>query len=171
MNLSISAIFTLVITVLVAAGLYTSRDWSLQARLFPWTIGIPALGLCFIQLFMDLRKAVRPASQALDDDDQGIMDLKVDKDVAPALVVRRAANIFAWITGLFAAIWLVGFLVSIPLFILFYMRFQSRETWLSSLAWTAVTVGFIIGLFHYILRVPWSYPVIARVQEILLEWI
>jgi hypothetical protein len=170
MNLAISAIFTLVITVLVAAGLYTSRDWSLQARLFPWTIGIPALGLCLIQLFMDLWKAVRPGSEAVDDD-QGIMDLKVDKDIAPALVVRRAANIFAWIAGLFAAIWLVGFLVSIPLFILFYMRFQSRETWSSSLAWTAVTVGFIIGLFHYILRVPWSYPVIAWLQEILLEWI
>jgi hypothetical protein len=170
MNLAISAIFTLVITVLVAAGLYTSREWSLQARLFPWTIGIPALGLCLIQLFMDLWKAVKPGSEAVDDD-QGIMDLKVDKDVAPALVVRRAANIFAWITGLFAAIWLVGFLVSIPLFILFYMRFQSRETWLSSLAWTAVTAGFIIGLFHYILRVPWSYPVISWLQEILLEWI
>jgi hypothetical protein len=170
MNLAVSAIFTLVITVLVAAGLYTSRDWSLQARLFPWTIGIPALGLCLIQLFMDLRKAVRPASQAVDDD-QGIMDLKVDKDVAPELVVRRAANIFAWISGLFASIWLVGFLVSIPLFILFYMRFQSRESLLSSLAWTAVTVGFIIGLFHYILRVPWSYPVIGWFQEILLEWI
>ena len=170
MNLAISAIFTLVITVLVAAGLYTSRDWSLQARLFPWTIGIPALGLCLIQLFMDLWKAVRPGSEAVDDD-QGIMDLKVDKDVAPALVMRRAANIFAWISGLFASIWLVGFLVSIPLFILFYMRFQSRETLLSSLAWTAVTVGFIIGLFHYILRVPWSYPVIAWLQEILLEWI
>jgi hypothetical protein len=171
MNLAVSAIFTLVITVLVAAGLYTSRDWSLQARLFPWTIGIPALGLCLIQLFMDLRKAVRPASQAVDDDDQGIMDLKVDKDVAPELVVRRAANVFAWISGLFASIWLVGFLVSIPLFIFFYMRFQSRETWSSSLAWTAVTVGFIIGLFHYILRVPWSYPVIGWFQEILLEWI
>jgi hypothetical protein len=170
MNLAISAIFTLVITVLVVAGLYTSREWSLQARLFPWTIGIPALGLCLIQLFMDLWKAVRPGSEAVDDD-QGIMDLKVDKDVAPALVVRRAANIFAWISGLFASIWLVGFLVSIPLFILFYMRFQSRETLLSSLAWTAVTVGFIIGLFHYTLRVPWSYPVIAWLQEILLEWI
>jgi hypothetical protein len=168
MNLAVSAIFTLVITVLVAAGLYTSRDWSLQARLFPWTIGIPALGLCLIQLFMDLRKLARPGSQAVDDD-QGIMDLKVDKEVAPAL--RRAANIFAWISGLFAGIWLVGFLVSIPLFILFYIRFQSRETWSSSLAWTAVTVGFIIGLFHYILRVPWSYPVIGWFQEILLEWI
>ena len=170
MNLAISAIFTLVITVLVVAGLYTSREWSLQARLFPWTIGIPALGLCLIQLFMDLWKAVRPGSEAVDDD-QGIMDLKVDKDVAPALVVRRAANIFAWISGLFASIWLVGFLVSIPLFILFYMRFQSRETLLSSLAWTAGTVGFIIGLFHYILRVPWSHPVIGGLQEILLEWI
>jgi hypothetical protein len=170
MNRVISAIFTLVITVLVAAGLYTSRDWSLQARLFPWTIGIPALGLCLIQLFMDLWKAVRPGSEPVDDD-QGIMDLKVDKDVAPALVVRRAVNIFAWVFGLFASIWLVGFLVSIPLFILSYMRFQARETWSITLVWTAVTVVFIIGLFHYILRVPWSYPVIGWFQEILLEWI
>jgi hypothetical protein len=170
MNLAISAIFTLIITVLVAAGLYTSWEWSLQARLFPWTIGIPALALCLIQLFMDLRKLAKPGLQAIDDD-QGIMDLRVDKDVAPALVVRRATNIFAWISGLFASIWLVGFLVSIPLFILFYMRFQSRESLLSSLAWTAVTVGFIIGLFHYILRVPWSYPVIGWLQENLLEWL
>lgn len=39
MNFAISAIFTLIITVLVAAGLYTSQDWSIKARLFPWTIG------------------------------------------------------------------------------------------------------------------------------------
>jgi hypothetical protein len=162
--------FTLVITVLVAAGLYTSFEWSLQARLFPWTIGIPALALCLIQLFMDLWKAVRPGAAPVDDD-QGIMDLKVDKDVAPALMVRRAANIFGWIASLFASIWLVGFLISVPLFILFYMRFQSRETWLSSLAWTAVTVVFIIGLFHYILRVPWFYPVFGWLQEILLDWL
>lgn len=100
MNLVISAIFTLIITILFLAGLYTSRDWSIQARLFPWTIGLPTLCLCLLQLFMALWKAVRREPE--EEDDRGIMDLKVDKDVAPALVVRRAANIFAWISGLFA---------------------------------------------------------------------
>jgi hypothetical protein len=166
----INLIFTLVITVLFLAGLYTSREWSIQARLFPWTIGLPALGLCLTQLLMDLWKA-RKGQPEPTADDQRIMDLAVDRDVPNQIVVRRATTLFAWILGLFTSIWLVGFLISLPLFVLSYLRLQSRETWRMSLAWTCCTVAFTIGLFHYILRAPWPYPVIGWPQELLLQWL
>ena len=162
----INATFTFLILVLLVLALYTTREWSFQARLFPWTIGIPAIALCLLQLVLDLFKKKTDA-----DEDQGIMDLQVDRSVPPEQVVRRAANIFGWIFGLFIVIWLFGFIISLPLFVWSYLTFQSRESWLSSLAWTGFTLVFMIGLFHYILRAPWSEAVIAWPQEAILSWL
>ena len=47
----------------------------------------------------------------------GAMDLPVDRSVPVSVVAKRAANTFLWILGLFAAVWLVGFVLSVPLFV------------------------------------------------------
>jgi hypothetical protein len=167
LSVSVSAIFTFAITLLVVGALVTSRDWSFQARLFPLTVGIPALALCLTQLFLDLFKAKSGAEE----DNHGVMDLKVDRDVPTALVVRRAANIFGWIVGLFVAVWLFGLIISLPLFVWLYLTFQSREEWWSSLMWTGFTLLFMLGLFHYLLRVPWPEALLGWPQETLLQWI
>jgi hypothetical protein len=143
------------------------REWSFQARLFPLTIGIPALALCIVQLFMDLFQR----SGAGADEDMGIMDLRVDRDMAPAVVARRAAVLLAWILGLLGAIWFLGFVISLPVFVGAYLIFQARESWRSSLFWTGMTFVFIIGVFHYVLRVPWPPGFVSAPQELLLGWI
>lgn len=161
---TINATFTFLIFILLIIALYTTREWSFQARLFPWTIGIPAIALALLQLLLDVFK-----KKTDEDQDQGIMDLQVDRSIPPEQVVRRAANVFGWIFGLFITIWLLGFIISLPLFVLTYMSFQSRESWLSSLSWTVFTLIFMIGLFHYILRAAWSEPSIPWPQEMILQ--
>ncbi|HSK29174.1 MAG TPA: tripartite tricarboxylate transporter TctB family protein [Candidatus Limnocylindria bacterium] len=168
LQIGIGTIVTLFITAVVAAGLYTSREWSFQARLFPLTIGIPALALCIIQLCMDMFKTAKSGAE---NDDRGVMDLRVDRDVPQTVVARRASIMLAWIVGLFGMIWLLGFIISVPAFVWLYLTFQARETWLSSLFWTSSTLAFIIGVFHYILRVPWLDGFISTPQELLLGWI
>lgn len=168
-DISGSLVFALFVSLIVVMSLVTSREWSFATRLFPWAMGIPALILCAIQLYLEVRRSSRGAAAA--DDNSGVMDLTVDREVPLALVVRRGGNMFAWIFGLFASILLIGFVITAPLFIWLYLTFQAREKWWVSVLWTVIIVVFLLGLFHFILRVPWPHGIIELPQEKLLEWI
>ncbi len=162
------SLFTLPILLLFLGGVVTARQWEFQARLFPWVIGIPALALCVSQLAMDLFWAQRSDDP---DDVRGLMDLPVDRSVPVSVVVLRAINTFGWIVGFFVVIWLIGFIISVPLFVLLYLTIQAREKLWISLVYTGVILIFLIGLFHQILHVPWPPGVIPGPEEVILGWI
>jgi hypothetical protein len=163
-----AAVFTFMVLLVLVGALITSREWSFATRLFPWVIAIPALCLCAIQLMIELYRAKKPVTE---EDVTGIMDLPVDKGVPLRLVVIRALNIFGWVFGLFVAIMLVGLVLSAPLFVWLYLTVQAREKWWISLIWTGFTLLFLLGLFHYVLHVPWPQGAIPGPQERFLEWI
>ncbi len=159
------AFLTFVILAVFFAAVYTAGQWQYQARLFPWSIGIPAVLLCVVQLGLDL---FRIGDSADGDDLASIMDLPVDRGVPVSVVVRRAANTFGWIGGFFFVIWLVGFIITVPLFVFFNLRFQAHETLSVSLIYTGGMLIFLLGLFHYILHIPWPAGVIVGPQEFIL---
>lgn len=159
------AFLTFVILAVFFAAVYTAGQWQYQARLFPWSIGIPAVLLCVVQLGLDL---FRIGDSEDGDDLASIMDLPVDRGVPVSVVVRRAANTFGWIGGFFFVIWLVGFIITVPLFVFFNLRFQAHETLSVSLIYTGGMLIFLLGLFHFILHIPWPAGVIAGPQEFIL---
>jgi len=159
------AILTLLILAVFFSAVYTAGQWQYQARLFPWSIGIPALLLCVVQLGLDL---FRIGDSADGDDLRGLMDLPVDRGVPVSVVVRRAANTFGWIGGFFFVIWIVGFIITVPLFVFFYLTIQAREKLSVSLIYTGAILIFLLGLFHYILHIPWPAGLIAGPQEFIL---
>lgn len=162
------ALFTLVILLIFFGGVFTAREWQFQARLFPWVIGIPALIICVAQLAADLFRAKGSDNP---DDLRGLMDLPVERGVPVSVVVRRAANIFSWIIGFFFLIWLIGFVITVPLFTLLYMTVQAREKWWVSLIYTGAVLAFLLGVFHYVLHIPWPAGVISGPEEVVLRWI
>lgn len=162
------ALLTLLILLLFFGGVFTGREWELRARLFPWVIGIPALFLCVAQLAMDLFQAKRSDNP---DIAAGFMDLPVDRGVPVSVVIRRAVNIFGWIIGFYATIWLVGFIPSVPLFVLLYLLIQAREKFWVSLLYTGAVLVFLIGVFHLVLHIPWPPGVIPAPQELILGWV
>ena len=145
-----------------------ATDWPFTARLFPWVIGIPSIILCLIQLIADLTRATRAESS---EELSGVLDLPVETGVPRVVVLRRAATAFGWVFGFFAGIWLVGFLVSVPVFVWLYLTLQSKEKWWVSLLTAAVVMFFLVGVFHHILHVHWLEGYIAWPQEILIEWL
>ncbi len=167
-KINAAAIFTFCVMLVLAGALITSREWSFATRLFPWVIAVPALCLCTIQFLIELYRAHRPVTE---EDISGVMDLPVDKSVPLRLVILRAINIFGWVFGVFVGIYLIGFVLTAPLFVWSYLTFQAREKWWISLLWTGCTMVFLLGLFHYTLRVPWPYGAIPWPQEVFLEWI
>jgi hypothetical protein len=159
------AILTLVIMAVFFTAVYTAGQWQYQARLFPWTIGIPAVLLCVVQLCLDLFRI----GDSVDGDDRaGMMDLPVDRGVPVSVVVRRAANTFGWIGGFFFVIWVVGFIITVPLFVFFYLTIQAREKLSVSLIYTGAMLIFLLGLFHYILHIPWPAGLIEGPQVFIL---
>lgn len=119
---------------------------------------------------MDLWKLARPASRVVDGD-QGVMDLKVDKDCgagaggAPGrkhicLDLRPFRGYLAdWFPGQHTVVYLVLHAFSVARNLVDFSGLDRCHG------------GFIIGLFHYVLRVPWSHPALGWLQESLLEWI
>src|SRR2546423_4955901 len=41
---------------------FDAQQWSIRARLFPWTIGIPAVGLALLQVVFATRNMLAPAA-------------------------------------------------------------------------------------------------------------
>ena len=84
-------------------------------------------------------------------------------EIPQKVVNRRTAGMFGWIGGYFVAIWLLGFNIAGPLCTFVQLKFGSRERWLITLLFSAISWLLIYGLFDRILHVP--FP-----TGKLLEW-
>ena len=135
------AAFSLAVVGVLGWAFWQSTGFAMRAGLFPWAVLVPTLGLAIAQLARDLAGS-RPAG---DPDDVG----------APqADGGRRTAEIAAWIVGMFAAIWLVGFPLATLLTTFLYLRLGAREPWILSLALSVGGFLFVDGLFARLLGVP-----------------
>lgn len=124
----------------------------MQARLYPWAIGIPMLILAAIQVILDF-KGVK-AKQSTDGAPPTPMDFQFTQEVEPAIAKKRAITMFGWLFGFFVAVLLVGFSIAIPLMMFTYMKFQGKESWVLSLVLTAIAFVFYYGLFVRVLNLP-----------------
>ena len=159
------ALFTTVILLLMLGLVISAKHWQYQARLFPWAIGIPTLLLCFLQLGLDLFKTQKETDTA------GMMDLPVDRSVPVRVVIIRAVNIFGWIFGFFFTIWLIGFIIAVPLFLVLYLSIQAREPWNVVVTYAVVMFLFLIGVFEMVLHIPWPPGVIDAPQAAILDFV
>jgi len=142
-------IFVLLLIAFFALFVYQAKDWRLQARLYPWAIGIPMLVLALVQLVLDLRGIAPKKSR-----DSTPVDFQFTQNIDPILARSRTINIFSWVCGFIIGIWLLGFSITVPLFVFLYLKVQSREGWPLSIALTAGVWLFFWGLFDRLLRLP-----------------
>ena len=136
-------IFTLVVVAFFAWTLWEAREWWFRARLFPWAIGFAGLALAILQLMSDgaaLVKSRRAGGEQ-----------KTDEKSAVAR--QRTLSMTAWILGFFAAIWLLGFPLAVPLTIFLYLK-NARERWPISIILAFFGWVSFYGLFDHVLHVP-----------------
>jgi len=75
------AVFSFCALVFFCVFVYLAQDWRMQARLYPWAIGIPMLILAIVQVILDL-KGVK-AKPSDDGAPSTPMDFQFTKDVDP----------------------------------------------------------------------------------------
>ena len=149
------AIFSFLFLVFFIVFAYVAKDWRLQARLYPWVIGIPMVILALVQVILDLKGVERKQQDAAPVDFQF-----AQATVEPAVARRRAINMFSWFFGFFFGIWLLGFSLTIPLMVFGYMYIQSKEKLLLTLTLTAIAWFFFWALFVKLLTLPFPDGVI-----------
>ena len=143
------AIFSFLFLIFFIVFAYQAKDWRLQARLYPFVIGIPMVILALIQVIFDLKGIERKQEDAAPVDFQF-----TQTTVEPAEARRRAINIFGWFFGFFGGIWLVGFSIAIALMVFGYLKIQSNEKWPISIILTVLAWVSFWGLFVKLLNLP-----------------
>lgn len=141
--------FSLLLLVFFVYFVWEARDWRLQARLYPWAIGIPMIILALIQVALDVKGGEEKKAS-----DGAPVDFQFGQTMDSTVARSRTVNIFAWILGFFVAIWFVGFSLAILLLLFLYLKVQSREPWGLSLILTAGGWLLFWGLFDRLLHLP-----------------
>jgi Tripartite tricarboxylate transporter TctB family len=140
-------LFFCVFLIAVASyAIFAATGWSFKTKLFPLAVSIPLLVLATVQfLLMILGKEETGEGAA--------MDVDFSTDIAPEVVRHRVLSIFGWIIAFIALVYLIGFPLTVPLFIFLYLKFQSEVGWLGTVVITAATWGCFYLLFQSLVHI------------------
>jgi len=127
-------------------AIFSASRWSFKTGFFPLAVAIPLLLLVLIHLYLELFGVPEVSKgPAIDADFSG--------EVPDEVARRRVVTTFAWIAGFILAVYLIGFPLTVPLFMFFYLKFQSEASWFHSLALTAITWVLFYLLFQKLVHI------------------
>ncbi|MGE5061122.1 MAG: tripartite tricarboxylate transporter TctB family protein, partial [Betaproteobacteria bacterium] len=109
-------------------------------------VSIPLLTLLVVQLLLMIGGKEQKGESAA-------MDIDFSIEVPPEVARRRVFGIFGWIVGFIALVYLLGFPLTVPLFIFLYLKFQSNIGWLTTVVVTVVTWGCFYLLFQSLVHI------------------
>lgn len=142
-------LFSLFLVAIGAFAVASAWRWPFKAALFPLAVGIPLALVAGVQLALDLRSRDEPATGPP-------VDLQFGGDVPDDVARRRAATLFAWIVVFVALVWLIGFPITVPVFMASYLLLQSAADWRVAAVLTAAAWAFFYGVFQWALRLPFE---------------
>jgi hypothetical protein len=126
-----------------------------ETRLLPLVIGIPGMLLGLIQVGVEIRDARRKAGSV-----EGAVTAEKDgesEESAPsAVIVKREIVLLAYLAALAVSILLFGFWLTIPVFVIVFLRAHERESW-------RLTLGLSLGAWAVL------YLIFDRLLEIILH--
>mgnify|MGYP006308362233 CR=1 FL=1 len=131
-----SLIFLMVLMVVVCGVCFQMEG--IKLKLLPIIISIFVLLFSVIQFIREFRIEYGQKEQA--------------DESHPKIQGMNQFAIYLWIICFFAVIYLFGFLIAIPSFMIFYMKSQGTK-WILNLILTACVTGFVYFVFEALLRV------------------
>jgi putative tricarboxylic transport membrane protein len=161
----LGVIFTGFLVAIFAYGAYEAREFPLLARIFPYWIALVTGVLAVIQLGVEIRKYILQ----IDDAQTDFVDLAPDRSLPPRLVFQRALGYLLWFVGLYAAIWVFGFIIAMTVFLAAFLRYEAELGWvkilqlalaglisLVTLSWS-LSLHWPDGLITQWITLPWPF--------------
>ena len=169
---TIPAPMTLLMLVIFTVMVGVASTYPPGARFMPYTIGIPAIALCLLQLALDYYRSRHPAAEDTGDPLKQAEDqvariagrrvafempsenaMFTETSIDPRETVRREIIVWGYFLGLIACILLFGFHVAIPIFLIAFLRFQAEASWRSALIYGGAGAIAMFLLFEKVLKV------------------
>jgi hypothetical protein len=79
--------------------------------------------------------------------------VKAGTEVKNRIELRRFGLVFGWAAAFMLGIYLLGFLIAVPLFAFTYLKWRGRS-WLTAALFAVVMLAFIYGAFELGLKAP-----------------
>ena len=147
-----------IFTVMVAIG---SR-YPAGARFMIFVVGFPAIGLCLLQLFLDFRES-RSATRAPSADIPGVppevaaMQMNMTGagltvEAYTPEVVRKELIMWGYVLALIVGILLFGFYITVPVFLVVFLRTYAEAGWRWALGLPAIVSVFLYLMLGYVFR-------------------
>jgi hypothetical protein len=155
--LSFRVLFSGLVALGFGYGIYGAVSYAYLAMIFPLYLSIGMFVLACINFVMEIRISSESRQHA----GGGFTDLEAEWDVSPKEVLRRFFFFLGIILVLYGSIVLIGYLLSITLFIILCYRFISKTTWLKAIVAGMAGLGFIF-LISELLVIEWPSGIINR---------
>jgi len=150
-------IFSAGMTLAFAYGIYESLSYAYLAKVFPLSISLVLFVVSLVNLAREIRELrTVPGMRA----SGGISaDLESDWDIPMKAVWSKLLVYAAGMLILYFFIWIIGYPLSITLFIVFFYRYVTETGWPAALIAGAAGMGFL-ALVSKLLTMDWPQGLI-----------
>jgi hypothetical protein len=143
---------TVVMLAIFVAMVIVANGYPAGARFMPFVVGIPAIGLCVLELVLDVRRR-RESATALPAAAPPTAVEDHEAPLSPQQTLRRELVLWAYFLSLIGGILLFGFWLTIPVFLAAFLRFQAGASWTRALLMSAVTLALLFAVFEQAFRI------------------
>lgn len=137
-KINASLLVAALLTALAAGVLLNAYTFTWTSGLYPRLMGWIFLGLTSVELLVQLKQAFVPPG--------GHDRAAFDPGAAQTPVVKEL-RAFAWLGGLLLSLYLLGFMVSTPLYVFAFIRFSGRCSLKTSALIAAGISAFVYLVF------------------------
>lgn len=163
---------TLVMLAIFVVMVGIATTYPAGARFMPFVVGIPAILLCLLQIVLDARAANETAAPRDQRSEIEIAQERMSQmtgrtmtfeaaQMAPEVTVSenptgiaesREFIIWGYVLALVAGILFFGYAPSIPVFILLFLRWEAKCSWLKAGLYAGIGSSTLLFIFTYVLK-------------------
>jgi hypothetical protein len=174
---------TVVMLAIFSVMVAVASRYPAGAHFMVFVVGFPAIALCLLQLVLDLREWRNEATRAPVGETAGAPANASGVPVDPSLqmqmnadgvaveaytpeVVRKEMIVWGYIFALIGSILLFGFYITVPIFLVVFLRFYAQARWHMAILLPAAVSVFLYVMLGYVFRMTLH---IGFVTEYLLD--
>lgn len=150
--LTLKNLFSLFLIAWFAYGVWVAHSYAFLAKIFPFYISLVLLIFAVISIVLEIRKVVDEADDLHEASSSA--DLSVDWDIPMNVVWQRFGLYVGIILAVYVFIFLVGYPLTMCLFIGLFYRFITKANWTTSIIAGCAGLGFL-ALASQVLGMDW----------------
>lgn len=167
---------SILMTAIFAVMVFVALGFPWPANFMPLIIGVPGLALSLLQIVLDVRDFRRQQGRIdprteferymdeIAEHTKGQVTMEVAEgtqmqvllDERPEVKVltrgQRERRLFGYFFGLVAMVLVFGFWISVPVFLIAFLRFYGHESWKLTLTLALVTWALLYGILAVMLQ-------------------